>query len=287
MSTDIDQIVTRLAPPAGPGLTEGAHDLMNEIMTLSAAPARSRVSRARATLARKRIALPGIATVAAAALAAAWFLGPAAQPAAALDIRREGDHYVIEVKDLYADPGKYEEQLRAAGLNISLRVIPSSPGGVGRIFPTTKDGPEPRYLTEFEQIQGTGECRKFDGCPIGIKIPVSFRGAADVALGREARPGEPVESGGPFDGPDEPMNCVPYLNKTVAEVRDLLAQRGWSIDTYQVLTGEEEPEERTSVPDGWHVTGGYVTHGGKVSLFTDSEPMPQEEADTMFARQNC
>ncbi|MFE0155817.1 hypothetical protein ACFWY5_52395 [Nonomuraea sp. NPDC059007] len=280
MSTDIDQIVTRLAPPAGPGLTEGAHDLMNEIMTLSAAPAKSRVS-------RKRIVLPGIATVAAGALAAAWFLGPAAQPAAALDIRREGDHYVIEVKDLYADPGKYEEQLRAAGLNISLRVIPSSPGGVGRIFPTAKDGPEPRYLTEFEQIQGTGECRKVDGCPIGIKIPVSYRGAADVTLSREARPGEPVMSSGSFDEPDEPMNCVPYLNKTVAEVRELLAQRGWSVGAYQVPTGEEEPDERASVPDGWYVTGGYVTHGGRVDLFTDSEPMPQEEADARLVRQEC
>ncbi|MBB5083213.1 hypothetical protein [Nonomuraea endophytica] len=287
MSTDIDQIVTRLAPPAGPGLSEGAHDLMNEIMTLSAAPEQSRVSRVRAALGRKRITLPGIATVAAAALAAAWFLGPAAQPAAALDIRREGDHYVIEVKDLYADPGKYQEQLRAAGLNISLRVIPSSPGSVGQIFPTTEDGPEPRYLTEFEQIQGTGTCRKVDGCPIGIKIPASFRGTADITLGREARPGEEVQSGGPFDAPDEPMNCVPYLNKSVAEVRGLLAQRGWAINEYVIETGQEEPEVRASVPDGWYVTGGYVSHGGKVGLFTDSEPMPQEEADARLARQNC
>lgn len=285
MSTEVDQVVARLAPDAGPGMTAGARELMDEITTAEAAapePGRRRW--------KPRLAIPLIAAVAAAATVLGW-LGPwGAPPAAALDIRQEDGFYVIEVKDLYADPDTYQAQLRAVGLNITLRVVPSSPGFVGQVFPTTEEGPEPRYLTEIEQIQAPGECQKVDGCPIGIKIPVNFTIKADISLGREARPGEEVQSGGSFDQQGEPMHCVPYRNKTVAEVRGMLKERNLTIEKFAISDPSKEPgetKETTSVPDSWYVTGGYVSRGGQVGLFVFSEPEPQEEVDALWQRMGC
>lgn len=284
MNTDIDRVVAHLVPDPGPGMTEGAHALMREIITTRPGPEARPARRRRPVL---RLALPGVALATAAFVALSWLLptgagfGPG--PAAALDIRQEDGYYVVEVKDLFADPDRYQEQLRGVGLDVTLRLVPSTPSMVGSIFPTSPT--DERYLDEIKTIDPPGACDKMGGCPIGVKVPVNFRGPAEIILGREASPGEAYANGTSIDALGEPLHCVPFRGKTVAEVRELLAQRGLTVHTFRDTNPyiDEADATKTSVPDSWYVNGGYLEEPGKAALNVSEEP---EESDAGGLR-NC
>ncbi|MBN6056150.1 hypothetical protein JYK22_29755, partial [Nonomuraea sp. RK-328] len=279
MNTGVDRVVAHLSPGAGPGMTEGAHELMRDIM--AAEPATARAVAPAARRGRRplvlRAAVPGVALLAAAFLGLSWLLpvglGLGPGMAAALDIKKEDGYYIIEVKDLYADPSKYEAQLREAGLDVTLRVIPSTPAFVGSILPTSPT--EDRYLDEIKTIDQPGDCGRMGGCPIGLKIPENFRGPAEITLGREARPGEQFENGTSIDALGEPLHCLPYVGRTVAEVRGMLQERGVTVQEFDdmdpVSGGTKE-----SVPDSWLVEGGSLTEPGKASLRVYEGSEPQE-----------
>ncbi|MFD1540664.1 hypothetical protein [Nonomuraea guangzhouensis] len=279
MKNRVDRVVTHLSPGAGPGMTEAAHELMRDIMAAEPATARAvapAVRRARRPLIL-RAAVPGVALLTAAFLALSWLLptglGLGPGTAAALDIKKEDGYYVIEIKDLYADAGTYQAQLRDAGLNVTLTVIPSTPSWVGSIFPTSPT--EGRYLDEIKTIDQPGTCDKMGGCPIGVKIPENFQGPADITLGREARPGEPFANSTTIDGLGEPLHCLPYIGRTVTEVRGMLQERGVTIQNFEdmdPLTGGT----KQSVPDSWLVENGSMTEPGKATLSVYEGSEPQE-----------
>ncbi|MEV0384381.1 hypothetical protein [Nonomuraea sp. NPDC050643] len=272
MTHDIDRIVSRFAAPAVPGVSEGARELMHEIIAGDPAPAPVRPRRRLSP----RVAVPAGALLAAGAVGATWLLPMSA--AAALDITEENGYYVIEIKDLYANPKIYEKQLRDYGLDLTLTVVPSTAAFEGQVFPTTPDN---RYLTEIQGIYPPGPCDKLDGCAIGVKIPTNFKGTADVAVGRKARPGEKYQSSTTFSAKGEPMHCVPYRDKPVAEVRELLKDRGVRVSTYAVRdpAAEEGVGVRTSVPDTWYVDGGFLTEPGVATLVAKEKPLSREKLE--------
>ncbi|MEV0614503.1 hypothetical protein AB0I81_14340 [Nonomuraea sp. NPDC050404] len=268
MTRNVDDIVARFAPPAVSTVSEGARELMHEIMADPTAPEPVK-SRRRLNL---RMAIPAGALLAAGAVAATTWLLPVS-PAAALDIKEDNGYYVIEVKDLYANPKVYEKQLRDAGLKITLRVIPATAAYEGQVFPTS---PDMKYLEEIKGIYPPGPCERVDGCAIGVKIPKNFSGVADVAVSRKARTGEKYQSTTTFDAKGEPMHCVPYLNKTVTEVTALLKERGVRVNKYADLTPIGAGDMR-SVPGNWYVDGGMLTEPGVAFLSVSEMPFPEEE----------
>lgn len=281
MTKDIDTIVTRFASAPVTDVSEGARELMHEIMAAEPEPERRRIRR----LPSLRVAIPVGALLTAAVVAVTWLLPTS--PAAALDIRKEGGYYVIEIKDLYANPKVYESQLQAIGLDITLRVVPSTSAFEGQVFPTS---PDHQYLTEITGIYPPGPCDKMDGCAIGVKIPADFKGTADVAVGRKARPGERYESTTSLDTKGEPLHCVPFRNKTVAEVRELLKERGVSIEEYVVSdpNGDRRNfEVKTSVPDSWFVNGGSLHTPELATMFVHSSPIPQRVIDKHNKVSDC
>ncbi|WP_052423029.1 hypothetical protein [Nonomuraea candida] len=268
----IDDVVSRFAAPPVTGVSEGARELMHEIMAGPPAPEPAR-SRRRLGL---RVAIPAGALLAAGAVAATTWLLPVS-PAAALDIKEEGGHYVIQIKDLYANPKVYEKQLRAAGLNVTLRVIPATAAFEGQVFPTT---PDDEYVNEIKGIYPPGPCARMDGCAIGVKIPKDYAGTAEIAVSRKARPGEKYQSVTTFDAKGEPMACVPYLNKKVSEVLPLLKERGVRVSEYsnRALVGNDDGSDMmSSAPADWHVEGGFLTEPGVATLSVAEEPMTEEE----------
>ncbi|MFI7705925.1 hypothetical protein [Nonomuraea sp. NPDC049480] len=269
MTRDIDTIVARLAPSPVTEVSEGARDLMQEIMTAEPAPAPRRTRR-RLSL---RVAMPAGALLTAAVMAVTWLLPTSS--AAALDIKQEGGYYVIEIKDLYANPKVYEQQLRNAGLDITLRVEPVTAALEGQVSPTA---PDRQWVKSIMGIYPPGPCDKMDGCAIGMKIPVDFKGTADVRVGRKALPGEQFDSITSFDAKGEPMHCLPYKGKTVAEVRVMLEERGIRIEEF-FFDDEEDPNTgdsrvATSVPDSSLVTGGYLTEPGVANVSVQSPEVP-------------
>jgi hypothetical protein len=280
-----DDVVKTLAPDPGPGLTPAAREMLAQIMD-TAEPEPS----ARRPRWRPLLALPIAAAVAAAGWSAMVVFG--AVPASALDIKEEGDHYLIEVKDLYANPKVYETQLKDAGVDISLRVAPVTPSFVGEIFTDTagwNKGPFP-YADKIKTIDRPENCDFGRSCPIGLTIAKDFTGKADILLGREARPGEEYEVIGMLGARGEPMHCRPFLNHRVSEVRQTLAGLGLSIGEFVVKEPGErgaDAETRTSVPDSMYVTGGALFEYGKAGLTVSEKPMDEELKQTLLRKYGC
>ncbi|ETK31105.1 hypothetical protein [Microbispora sp. ATCC PTA-5024] len=250
MKADIDGLVARIAPDPGPGMTPGGRELLDEITAVRAEPVAGTSS-----WRRLRVALPVTAALAAVVLAVTWALpgdsrslGLGAGPAAALDVTTKGGYYLVTVEDMYADPARYQAQLRRLGLDITLELVPATPAMWG-----TAVGPGP-IGGGITTIEGTGDCLRRDPCTIGLKVPRDFRGQATIRLARKARPGEKYVLIAPIDAPGEPLHCTGYAGKTVDEVRALLRVRG--VTNVRFATAEGAREQ---------VPGSWIAHDGVMS----------------------
>jgi hypothetical protein len=120
---------------------------------------------------------------------------------------------------------------------------------------------------------------------------VGFTGSASISLGREAKPGEAYKSLTSFHALGEPLHCVPHLNKTVAEVRALLKERGITIQEFTVAdprrTDPLDYELTSSVPDSWYVTGGSLLMPGKATVDVFSSPMPSDQVENVRKATGC
>ncbi|MDP9848584.1 hypothetical protein [Streptosporangium lutulentum] len=246
---DIDRLVAGIAPDPGPGMTPGARELFDEITTAPVlAPARR----------PWRFSVPIVAGLVAATMVLSWVLptGFGATPAsAALDIKPEGGYYVITVKDLYASPKMYESELRARGLKITLNVASAPPSLDGRIMVMDwqadglSDAERKSRKDLISTIDRPGACRFEAGCPIGLKVPITFTGRAFVSLARKGRPGEKYNWRISLAAPGEPLHCVDFVNKTLDEVRPMLEGRGITLK----LASYDREGTRDSAPGSWYV----------------------------------
>ncbi|GLW23876.1 hypothetical protein Mame01_39190 [Microbispora amethystogenes] len=269
MRRDIDHLLAGTAPAPGPGMTRGARELLEEITshameepeTAGAEPGPGNPRRWR------RWGLSVVAAlVAALGLAGPGFLGLGAGPAAAaLDIRQENGFYVVMVRDLYADPEVYQEQLRGLGLNVSLRLVPASPSLVGRIWEgTVRTGGERtaeggRRKDAIETIDG---CLTADfPCAIGLRIPVGYTKKIDITLGRRGREGERYTLIASVDAPGEPLHCTGFRGERVDRVIALLRSRGVPDAVFVTADGD-----RATVPGSWYVHEGVLRSAGSARL---------------------
>jgi hypothetical protein len=185
------QLMSVSQSPAAQALFEDVVAI-GELQRASDAPHRSLSPRTRAPRRRARLVL-ATAAAAVVAVAAAFAIGVAmhqAPPApAAVAFRGSGDYIVATV----VNPNAAAQELRAAfaahNLDIHLKLAPVSPDMVGSVvYMGTSAGPN-----AVEALDGVapGGSR-----PIGLRIPVGFRGHADIVLGRAAKPGEIYHSPG-------------------------------------------------------------------------------------------
>ncbi|MGP4099653.1 hypothetical protein [Nonomuraea sp. KM90] len=265
---DIDRLVAGIAPDPGPGRTPLAGELLEEITSLPPSePGPRRRWPAMRRGVRRWVAVPVLAV-----LTAALSFGVAQAPAsAALDIELVDGHYVITVNDLMADPEVYEAELRARGLDIALRLVPTSASLTGQMFvindldllrsgePVPAEGP-------IATIDGPGHCRRLTGCPVGLKVPVDFDKKAEVTLGRRARPGERYKMPPGIAMYGEPLHCVAYINRTVAEIRTILLDRG--VTPSFISPGQGS---RPSAPGDWFVHDGVMAADGQALLLVGPE----------------
>lgn len=276
----IDRLVADIAPDPGPGMTPLARELFEEITAAPAvvpAPSRRR---------RRRFAVPVVAALAAALVVAGWVFPPAlgigpAPASAALDIKREGDYLIITVKDLFADPDTYQSELKARGLDITLRLLPTSASRARSVFvinavDLVKAGKPAPAEGGITTVDAPGPCPQAEtlGCPVSLKVPVDYRQKAEIALGREARPGERYMMPPGLGMPGEPLHCVKYVNRTVAEVVPMLRERGVEPEFAAYGRKRNEP----SAPGGWYVHDGVMTAAGRAILLADPAPHPRPQS---------
>ncbi|GIH23431.1 hypothetical protein Aph01nite_17410 [Acrocarpospora phusangensis] len=266
MTRDVDRLVTEIAGPADEelGMTPGALDLLEEI-TAVPVPERRRV--------RSKVLLP-------LAVGVAVTLGVSLLPgtAAALDVVRDGGYYVITVKDLFADPERYQEQLRALGLNIRLEVKPATPAQEGTMLPIHFGD----SADEIRTIEGPGDCLGRGSCAIGLKVPIGYRESVTIVLARKALPGEKYKVLAPINAAGQPLHCVPFVGKTVDEVRALLAARGVNTVTFARPDRTQKP-----TPGSWYVHDGVMSAAGQALLLVSPTPQRPDVPGPAFTLDPC
>jgi hypothetical protein len=195
-------------------------------------------------------------------------IGPAPAQAAVLSITRHHGYLRVIVNNPVADPKRYRAEFAKYHLNISLRLVPASPSIVGTLVYSSYPSGGAHGIVP---ITATGRCFTGGGgnvCPVGVRVPLNFHGAADLVFGRAARAGEQYESAGPVSAPGEAMHGLHYIGKTVARVTAMLARRGVTVAQWRAQTKKCYSASPKSVPGSWFVSGAVPWAAGQVLLFT-------------------
>jgi len=196
-------------------------------------------------------------------------VGPPKAEAAALSFTRQGGYINVIVRNPVADPKRYRAEFAAHHLNISLTLVPASPSVVGTLVEESVSAGSAAW--QLTPITAKGRCFTGGGgnvCPVGVRVPIDFRGTVSLVFGRAARPGEQYESAAQADGPGEAMHGLHYQGKTVAAVLAMLAKRGITVPQWRVQrAGQCYMEVRRSVPGTWLVYNAVPWAPGQVLLW--------------------
>ncbi|GAB3984809.1 hypothetical protein GCM10029978_095590 [Actinoallomurus acanthiterrae] len=271
-----DKLIRQLAPitdeEAARMVSPQARTELAEQITATAVPAGHRARRGRRLIVGVPLAVAAATAAIAVAVTSAGSggthttptpsqrasSGPVKVQLAALTFSTQGKYLVVKVKDPLADPARYQKEFAAHGMDIDLKLVPASSTIVGTVV--MADGP-------LETITARGRCHTGgggDACPVGVKIPLGFKGHAQVVFGRAARPGEHYDSSAPADAPGEVMHGMTYRGRTVAEVLAMLRKRHVTVPEYRYMgaDGDSAPYQNGVPPN--EVKPGWFVHGASL-----------------------
>jgi len=161
---------------------------------------------------------------------------------------RHGHYIDVRVRNPVADPRRYRAEFRAHRLDITLKLVPASPSLVGTVV--FFDG-----SSAIKVLTAKGRCRTGGGgdvCPVGLRVPVDYRGAANLVFGRAARPGERFETTASATAPGEALHGLRVRGLRVSAVLALLRGRHVTAPVFHVTTarGEGKLVSPGKVPGG-------------------------------------
>ncbi|WP_248958480.1 hypothetical protein [Sphaerisporangium perillae] len=141
---------------------------------------------------------------------------------AAVDIQRTDGTYKVHVKNAYADQRQFHEAFAKFGLDMTLSIVPVSPGYERKIIGGISDGTG-TIGTVLDCPPGQGTA-----CPLTVTLSgiTGRQGATKIMIGRLARPGEPYWNARPGAG-DSPAS-LRLSGGTVAEALAKLHERNMS-----------------------------------------------------------
>lgn len=273
-----DALLARLASvtdeDAASMVSDQAMSELADQITAVPAASHTRVARTRRLRAVVLSAVAAtVAVIAAVALAGSLRHAPAqrgSHPArlAALIFSSSNGYIDVIIRNPYADPEMYRAEFAAHHLDITLLMVPGSPSVVGTL--AYEGGPGGIGL-----LQQSGHCTEPGGgaCVIGVRIPDDFRGSAQLAFVRPARPGERYDATGLVTARGEAMHGLHYLDQRVGTVLAMLARRHVTVGAYRVPNGVAP----RPVPADWYVTGADPYAPGQVALVvsrTLNQPAP-------------
>ena len=180
----------------------------------------------------------------------------------ALSFVAEGDVIKVRVLDPEADSKRFNQELKAQGLNIELKLLPASPSRVGQTAGRGFSGDATSArITTTTYPAGCAESQ-VRPCVPEFTIARDFRGQAQLYIGRAAKPGEEYSTTAPIDAPGEVLAGTTIRNQTVGTVLKALAQRGRTAE-FRVWGSNET---RSEVPSGWFVHEGIASSDRHVVL---------------------
>jgi hypothetical protein len=258
-------------------VSDSTHANMVAAITASPFQPANRIRRTRrpsraATRLRLAVALPVAVGVAVAVLVATSagrpgqhvgpvYIGPA--KAQALTFTKSGRYIKVIVRDPLADERKYNAEFKAHGLHITLSLVPASPSLVGTLV-YADSGPT------ITPITAKGKCWTGGGgsqCPVGLLVPVDYRGVANIVFGRAARPGERYETTVPATTRGESLYGLDIAGRRLSAVLAMVRERHVSVAEYQFMTPRRGGVLARHVPLNWFVYNADPWAPGQVLLF--------------------
>jgi hypothetical protein len=221
LSARLRELAGSLAAPTGDELAEMAQRATRAHGRRTARAVRLR-GPSRAVLA----ALAAAAIIV--ALIAANFLRQPTVAAAGVRFSHAKGYIVAHITDPQASAASLTKAFADEGLNIHLSLAPVSPSLVGTVLYVGEDGTSSGG--GIDALQG-GHCfTGGGGCPIGLRIPRDYRGEAYITLGRAAQGDESYASTTSIFAPGEPLHCSGLIGVRVAQIRGVLADRGYTAE---------------------------------------------------------
>ncbi|MGP3960920.1 hypothetical protein ACTWPT_33430 [Nonomuraea sp. 3N208] len=297
--TDTGPIMQRLAKAhdgalKGQADTGAARELFALIVAGDVTPAVPRPARAGKARLVVATALVTGAAAAAVVLGPGLLAGPDATVYAnsAIELQRDGDQWLARIKDPYADHHRYTEAFAAVGLDVELRLVPSSPSGVGKLvgFGVAYSPGSPGAGGSLDMA--IDDCTGAD-CWMSLRVPADFAGRGEVQIGREARPGESYQNGASAASPGEVLEGVPVREgRTVAQLLPEIRERKLTVTYSRVRTGAGpaggssggestgrslslEPISEDEVGRDWRVWEAQPVKSGHVRLLVTPDQVPK------------
>jgi hypothetical protein len=210
-----------------------------------------------------------------------------AQRAQALSFARRSGEITITVRNPLASPATFRRELTEHHLHIALQLLDGSPSIVGTLSYIGDSSGAPVHV-----IQAKGRCRVSatrDTCPVGVRIPVGYRGSVSLGFVVPTPPGEPYETSGSVTAPGEAMHGLRYVGLTVRQVLTMLQRRHVRVQSYRHTTHHGHTAythllHSAQVPRSWRVFNalGYAPH--EVILFVGRNARAQGFKQTHRAR---
>ncbi|TDE35474.1 hypothetical protein [Actinomadura sp. 6K520] len=212
------------------------------------------------------------------------------RPVAALSFTKKKDHIEVRIKDPLADPRRYQREFAAHGMNIKLMTVPASPSVVGTIvMQDDGDGPDTRKIETIEEGRCVTGGRGDGKCIRGLRIPVGYRNNAEIAFGREARPGEQYSSTSSAFAPGEALHCLDIRGLTVDEAERRIAKRKLTVGTYNYMVNNYGYNGgREKIPGNWYVRDADPYAPGQIMMFVQKErPVIKKGAHSRALFKGC
>lgn len=186
--------------------------------------------------ARRTVGLAGASIVAAAGAAVVLLsLSSSSTPdAEALSFSKDGNYVVARIVNPYATVAELKRELAANHLHVALKLVPVSPGSVGKVVMFDINGSPSSGIQPLSE----GECAN-GPCTVGVKVARDYRGTGYVVIGRPAKPGERYEStpiGGSF-APGEALHCSGLEGAPLTQAMPVLRSKGLAVVRWRTVSG--------------------------------------------------